>query len=146
MSVFTSHVTQVLTLAEGAITIRKLAPKHLAAAMRAAQAASLAGVREMGGIGVLKEMADLDDKDAKKDGPKPAINPLVLYDVVTLLEKGIVEWSYETKLSRESIEDLDAETQELLAREILQLTKPALFEAYDAEQARKNAAAPSTVH
>jgi len=46
------------------------------------------------------------------------------FDLGTLLESGIVEWSYETPLSLTAIEQLDERTAIWAAQAIIDLTKP----------------------
>jgi len=78
---------------------------------------------------------------------KALADPLTGFDRFVLAKKGLVAWNYDRPVSPEAIEDLDDETIDHLAREVLRLTKPALFhvEPGDAEDARKNASGSSTV-
>ena len=58
---------------------------------------------------------------------------------MTLLVKGIKAWTYSEPLTAESFEDLDEETQTALAREVLKLSRPKLFQtAAEAETDQKN--------
>ena len=138
-NVFTSLIAKVLPVPSDephTITIRKLAPKHLDAARKASQARSLGDLREMGGPAFLKELQAMQTAApaAVADGIKA--DPLLVFDRGTLLAHGITAWSYEQELSAASRDDLDETTAEWLAREILTLAKPSLFE--DAEVALKN--------
>jgi hypothetical protein len=145
MSVFTSRVTKDIPVGDQTVVIRKLAPRHLEKAAKEAQRKSLDDFKAMGGAAFLKEWQDVTDK--KPDAPDVAPDPMHGYDAVTLLESGIVSWTFTEKdaddkdvpvaLTRENIEDLDDETLTLLSREVLMLSKPSLFG--DQEAARKNA-------
>jgi hypothetical protein len=137
MSVFTSRVTKILTLPDGSVTIRKLNPKQLEQAAKASQQRAMADLSAMGGASVLKEMQAL--APAKDDAPATPSNPLMVFDRVTLLEKGITGWTLDAPVNVEAFEDLDEDTLNLLATEILTLAKPSLFQTADeAEAARKN--------
>lgn len=147
MSIFTSHVTKVLELASApgqSITIRKLAPKHLRESTLAAQKDSMQNLRDLGGTAFIRELQELQQSDKPPTEERP--DPLTLHHVPTLLKAGVVSWTLAEKVTTETLEDLDDELQEWLAREILRLSKPALFAAVDAEADRKNDAALSIVH
>lgn len=66
---------------------------------------------------------DLDDQ----------VDPLAQYDTFTLLRHGIHDWSYDEKLNDTTRAQLDEETSEWAAREILKLAKPELFADEDDE-------------
>lgn len=140
MSVFTSRVTKTIPIPhdDGAtVTIRKLAPRHLDQAAKEAQRESLEQLKAMGGPAFMKELQALGGDKTVQAATKA--DPLLLFDAVTLLEKGVTGWSYDAPIARESVEDLDDATLTYLAREILKLAKPALFQTEDeAEAARKN--------
>ena len=135
MSVFTSLITETLTVpgTSASVVIRKLAPKHLAEAQKAAQARAFADMKQTRDwLG-----DDLLDKLSASATPKegPA-DPLLTHDRMTLLERGIVSWTFEQPLGRESYEDLEDDTAEWMATAILKLAKPSLYAA--AEAATKN--------
>jgi len=136
MSVFTSRVTDTVPVADGAVTIRKLSPKQLQKAQKAQQVEAMADLREMGGPKFLKELQDAL-KDEKTQ--KAASNPLLRYDRGALLVAGIVAWTFDVRVGPDTIEDLDEDTQALLADKILRLSVPSLFHtAEEAEAATKN--------
>jgi hypothetical protein len=142
MSVFTSKVTKQLAVPNDAgqtITIRKLAPRHLEAAAKEAQRTAMAEFRDMGGAAFMQELAALKS-DKPEAAAAPAVaDPVGLFDRVTLLAKAITTWSYDAAIDAETLADLDEDTQAWLAREVLLLAKPALFQSEaDAETARKN--------
>lgn len=139
MSIFASLVTTVLDVPNDqgqSITIRKLAPKHLTLAISQStqtdQAARvMMGFLERGGAKADSGI-ELVRREVNKD-------PLLLFDRVTLIESGVVSWTYEQERCPSTYEDLDEATQTWLAREILRLAKPALFETpAEAEDALKN--------
>ena len=144
MSVFTSLVTTTLevpTDSGQSITIRKLAPKHLKAASRAAQMESLEDLKAIGGPAFLRELTALGaDETAQRETVKAAAkaDPLMTFDRLTLLEHGVTAWTYERALGPEALEDLDDETREWLAREVLKLARPALFAEDEGEAEQKN--------
>jgi hypothetical protein len=140
MSVFTSRVTDTRPIPhdpDQSVTIRKLAPRHLEAAAKASQLQSIADLKEIGGPAFLKELEALGDGDKKKAEDKAAEaakrDPLLTYDPYVLIAKGLKEWTYDAPLVAESFEDLDDVTRDFIAREILRLSKPALFQT-EAEQ------------
>lgn len=138
-SIFASFITKVVEMPgapEHTVTIRKLAPKHLSAAAKASQLESIAAFKEIGGAAFVKELQSMGGDEAVSRARSK--DPLIGYDRLTLLEHGIKSWTFEEPLSREFFEDnLDDDTLTTLAREVLQLAKPALFVA-EPEEARKN--------
>lgn len=65
-------------------------------------------------------------------------DPLTGYDRYALVRLGLVAWSYSTSL--EAIEELDDEAIDFIAREVLRLTKPALFQTPEQQETeQKNA-------
>ena len=139
-SVFTSRVTKTIPIPhdEGqSVTIRKLAPRHLEQAAKESQRQSFAELREMGGAAFLKELRSLNEDDIKT---ATARDPLMLFDRITLMEKAVLAWTYvDVERTRETFEDLDDDTQVLLATEILKLSKPSLFVTKTEEETeRKN--------
>jgi hypothetical protein len=142
MSVFTSKVTRTLNVPhdEGqTITIRKLAPRHLEAAAKEAQRTAMAEFRDMGGAAFMQELAALKSDKSEADAAPAVADPVGLFDRVTLLSKAVTAWSYEEAIDVDTLAELDEETQAWLAREVLTLAKPALFQSEaDAETARKN--------
>lgn len=72
-------------------------------------------------------------------------DPLLGYDRMTMVQAGLVAWSYETKpgkpkpLTTDAKADLDDEALDFIALEVLRLTKPGLFQTEEErEQATKN--------
>jgi len=145
---FTSLFTKTIAVSgdpDQTVTIRKLAPEHLERAMKTQQRRVVQDLREMGGLSVLKEFQDL--KQSPETAPEVVADPLLQFDRVTLLETGITAWTYEQQISRATCADLDEETAEYLAREILRYAKPSLFLAADEAHAeKKDAAGRSIVH
>lgn len=137
-SVFTSQVTDTVQIPHDAgqsAIIRKLAPRQLEKAGKVQRNAALADLRELGGAAFMKELQGLSDTSKQQ----AATDPLLQYDRVTLLEEGVLSWTYPEPAARESFEDLDDQTLEHLARAVLRLAKPALFQTIDeTESAQKN--------
>jgi hypothetical protein len=155
-SLFAYRVTKVLESIPGApgatVTIRKLAPRHLDAASKAQQMRSIEDLRQMGGPKFLKEWGEVkraaggDDAPVEKPATPPktddqviqdalAKDPLLAYDRLTILVKGIVSWTIEEVLPGpedpkrgELLDELDDDVQTYVATEILRLSVPRLFE------------------
>lgn len=140
MSVFTSRVSveiSVPTDPDARVVIRKLAPKHIDAAAREQQLQSIRDMQAMGGPKFLQELSSLSSAEQQQIVNR---DPVQGYDQAVLCQHGILSWSYDVKPSREAVDDLDEDTRYALAREILKLSRPKLFQsADDAEAARKNA-------
>lgn len=151
MSVFTSRITQRLQVPhdpDQAVTIRKLAPRHLDAAAVESYRQSLERTNLMGGMSAIQTIraltaetpkAEADGAAAAVAAATPAADPLSGYDRATLVAKSLVDWTYDAPTTMESVLDLDEETLDFLAREVLRLSLPKLF-LTDAQQeaARKN--------
>jgi hypothetical protein len=138
MSIFTSLVVDTIPVPGDpgqTVTIRKLAPKHLKAAMTASQRAALlefVELKRLGATEILTEIQALQADGAALAAARTA-DPLLLYDRTVLLQKGIIGWSYDRSHDDvEALEDLDDDASEAIARAILRLTKPSLFAAADA--------------
>lgn len=138
MSVFTSMVTDVLEVPQApgqSVTIRKLAPKHLDAARRAAQDRALAEMKHLQSM----EMGDFLDRVLSEAKAPSVVDPLAAYDRVALMVAGVTAWTFDAPVDRDHVEDLDEDTQDWLARAILRLSKPSLFQTEaEAEADRKN--------
>jgi hypothetical protein len=55
-------------------------------------------------------------------------DPLNGFDRITIVKAGVVKWDYPDRKLPHAIDDLDDDTLEALAIEILRLTKPAWFQ------------------
>jgi hypothetical protein len=80
-------------------------------------------------------------------------DPLTGYDRYTLARAGLVAWSYPGAINAvepptteyDAIRDLDDDAVDFIAREVLKLAKPSLFQSREEqEQARKNDIGSST--
>lgn len=104
------------------LKLRPLSWKQLDDARKARQReavkSSVEMTREMGP----ELMAQI--RSARTDAPAETApgDPLDAYDRATLLRLGIVGWSYEEPVSAEAIDDLDEETAEWAARELIRPT------------------------
>jgi hypothetical protein len=128
MSIFASYVTRIVPLpfdTPHEVTIQKLPAKALAAAREASIAASFAFVKTIGGTAMQKEIAGLADPDAVAERlAERQADPLRSYDRSTVLAKGVKAWTYSEPVTPDTLDDLDEEAAEFLAREILALTLP----------------------
>ncbi len=119
------------------VTIRKLSPTHLDAASKASQAAAMSALRDLGGAAAIREISALN-AETPAVAVESARDPLLTYDRLMILSAGVTAWTYERKLSREALEDVDEETATLWGRAILRLSRPAAFADWDAEFDQKN--------
>lgn len=147
MSIFASRTTQTIALpfdVPHTVTVQKLAGRHLQKAAMEKQVSAQAFVARMGGEAFRTQLAAVgDDKETAALVRKAQADPLNTYDRYVVLQKGIKAWSYDEPVSEQAIEDLDEEAVDFLARAILQLTKPGLFQtAAEVEEAKKNESAP----
>lgn len=142
MSVFTSSVQDTITIGDDSVVIRKLAPKKLREAARAAQLQAVEDFKAMGGAATLeafKGIGDKSDKETATAAPAP-VDPMAGYDAATLCVLGIVSWTYPVPVGTVAVDDLDEETLALIARAVLKLSRPSLFvTAEEAAAARGNA-------
>jgi len=127
-SIFASRTTRTIPIPfdpPHEVTIQKLAGRHLEKAKQESQLAASEFLKRMGGAGFQREMGNLGDP-AKVAAmvERAQADPLLRYDRLTVLEKGIKGWTYEEALSRETLEDLSEEAADFLARAILALTFP----------------------
>ncbi len=85
-----------------------------------------------------------DDEDQKK-GARKLIEERRYepdqFDTTELLLAGVASWSYDAKVSKLSIDDLDEETAEWAKREVIALTKPPTKE--EEKKAPGNSTTPS---
>jgi len=109
------------------MVLKKLSWRQLELAANVASDEAIKRTKKMGGD-VLVSLRKLwrDQKGEIESDPASK------YDRGTVLEVGIVEWSYDAKVNKESIDSLDEQTAEWAFREILDLNKP------HTEEERKN--------
>ena len=132
------------------VTVRKLTGRECDAAQEAHRGQFASG----GG----RSWALAFRRALEKGASDPAVlnalaDPLTGYDRFALVRSGLVAWSYpqsvkpvtvkdgtKPDLVVDAIDDLDDETVDFIATEVLRLTKPALFHATtaDARVAQKN--------
>lgn len=65
-------------------------------------------------------------------------DPLTGHDRYTLVQEGLVAWSYDRPIDKDAIADLDDDALDFIAREVLKLAKPGLF-AEQTEAEKKSA-------
>lgn len=132
MSIFTSLVSETLPVPGGSahtVTIRKLAPKHLAEARKVAQQAAVADMQQMrAALGAAFDDALKAADTSGAASAAKAVDPLLAYDRVTLMQHGVTAWTLAQPLGREAFEDLDDDAQDWLAGAILRLSKPSLYQ------------------
>jgi hypothetical protein len=126
-------------------TIQKLNGAAVEQAQAKHMASFVVGRNPRGWAGIFHEKLQ-QGTATNEDALKLIRDPLAGYDRLTVAKLGLVAWSYVDEASKEplpitsrTVEDLDDETLEHVATEILRLTKPRLFETVkEAETARKN--------
>lgn len=125
------------------VTIHKLSGKD----HDAAQFAHMSGVMTGRGRNWAQRFMQLaaSGRASEADANRILADPLSGYDRLTLAKCGIVGWScvdaagQPVPVTEKAIDDLEDEPLELLASEILKLTKPGLFQTpAEAEAAQKN--------
>ena len=131
MSIFASYVSKVVALPfdpPNEVTIQKLSGKHLAAARQAQIAASFEQVRTMGGAAAFQnDLAAIGESVSTAIAAEQAArkaDPMRQYDRGTLLAHGIKAWTYTEAITPATLDDLDEQAADFLAREILALTMP----------------------
>jgi len=138
MSIFASQTQQTVALpfdAPHTVTLRKLTGREV----ELAQAEHLRGVAS--GRGWAGRLQRILKNTATTDAEAGAVlaDPLHGYDRLTMCRAGMLAWTYPDPPTSERVADLDDETLESLATEILRLTKPALFQTpAEQEAGRKN--------
>jgi hypothetical protein len=139
-SIFANRITQTLTIPDTSetVTIRKLAPRHLEAASDAQMLKAMDRLGKLGGVNGLTALQKLQEKGGEKsaggthesDADKTA-DPMNGLDALTLIAKGVVSWTLDEPAEMAAFEELDEDTRDWLARAILRLTRPALFQSPD---------------
>lgn len=143
------------------VTIQKLAGRHLGKAEVAAQANWIETMDAKGGVKKQREVmkAFRDDPEPaveKTSEPEPEpepekpVNPLAQLDPYTVCRFGIKAWTYPESLFVDAdtqrvaaLDDMDQDSLEWFATEIMRLTKPRLFQTKDErKEAEKNDSAP----
>lgn len=156
---FASRTTKDIEVPGGHVTIRRLSYLQLEAAERATRKRAILALTELqAATAQMDSVAQVIAEAIKRreagaaaadtaagTGPATAAGPpdaLDDYDQRTVLISGLVSVTLGGKTDKFTdamADDLDEEVAPMLAREILRLTKPALFETPDvAEAAEKN--------
>jgi len=147
MSIFASQTQETISIPfdpPHTVTVRKLTGKEHEAA-QVAHRAGVAAVRPNMWSAYFRrviESATSTDGDVRA----AIADPLLGYDRFVVVKSGLLAWTYPEPMTR-TIDDLDDESVDFIATEILRLTKPALFfiSEEDAKAAQKetDAAPPS---
>lgn len=119
------------------MVLRKLSWRQLEKAAEIRSEKSATRMKNLGGD-VLTALNTANGADGAEEMKKAQADPLNTYDRGTLLEFGIASWSYPTDCTKEAKENLDDETADWAAREIVKLSKPEKT-AEQQEADRKNA-------
>ena len=132
MGIFASKTTATVGLpmdVPQTVTIRKLTGKEIEAAQVAHRGSILTDNAKAWG-GAFRRMLEKGANDPEV--LKALADPLTGYDRFVVLKAGLVGWSYGEKVDPAQVNDLDDESVDFIATEILRLTKPALFVAPEA--------------
>lgn len=97
--------------------LRRLSWRQLELAETVGSEEALKRVKKMGG----DMLASLQKMNKKTE---QVADPSARYDQGTVLEAGIVNWSYDAEVNKENIDNLDSETAKWAFDEILSLNKP----------------------
>jgi len=108
------------------LTIKRLAPGQLRLAAEAHTDKSLATFRRMGGAAFLAELKAMGDMGDKKEA---AVDPLEGHDADTLIQNGLIGWSYNVEFTPEHVALLDDATAAFAAQSVLDYAKNRLSEA-----------------
>lgn len=141
MSIFASRTqaTIPLTLDEPhTITIRKLTGRELERAQADNMKNVVAGRDGRTWSTSLRKVL-ANSLSSEADVKVAVADPLNGLDRFTVILAGLISWTYEEPVSVATVDDLDDDAAEFIARAVMRLTKPALFQT-EAEQetARKN--------
>lgn len=119
------------------VTIKRLGWRRLAEAATELAKSGMGYVRELGGPAVVKEFQALGGEENLRKAVEAAKtkDPLLAYDQRSLVLWGTVSFDGVEK-TPEAVDDLEQELAEAIARAVLRLARPALFET---EADEKNA-------
>lgn len=98
------------------IEVRPLSGRRKREAIKARQAAALQTMTELGSDTLAAIRAG---RESMADDAKDDVDPYAQYDQEHVLASSIVAWSYDVPVTPESIDDLDAPTQDYLFRELV---------------------------
>lgn len=160
MSIGSVVVLEVPGDAPHTVSVQRLNGRALERARQAAQFESVRVLKRMGGAAFQRELAATGERNPAAVATQIAIakrrvDPLTWYDRYVVLYKGIKAWTYPETLTvvdevnddgeKErripTIDDMfDDDQVNFLAREILKLTKPGLFQTADEAETEKKSA------
>lgn len=158
MSIFASRMQHTIALPfdpPHTVTIRKLTGREVDLSQAEHLKSLIAGRSPRGWSGAFQRIVAGLGKPA--DAETLLADPLEGYDRFVIVRAGLLAWSYPESVTPivkdgtngtrvDAIEDLDDEAVEFLARAILQLTKPQLFQTADeAAVARGEAPAAASI-
>jgi hypothetical protein len=103
------------------VTIKALSWKKLKDAQRAQQTEGIEFMRAVGAE--LLQALRAGDTATVKSIEEAQEKSITNYDRSTLLNKGLVSWTYDIELSSESIEELDEKTASFLAQAIFNFSR-----------------------
>ncbi len=149
-SIFASQTTDTVPIpfaAPHTATLRKLTGRELDKAQEVHLKNTIAGRWASHGWAAVFQRQLEKGIATNADAEKLLRDPLNGYDRHTLVNAGLIAWSFpEPALAPAAIDDLDDDALDWFAREILQRTKPSLFQTEDErEAARKNDSGAYTV-
>lgn len=92
------------------VELKELSGRQLRAVRKARLKEVLGDARDMG-----PELMETISKFSREDVEVAAADPLAEYDMDALLEAGIVAWSYEKPVGKDTIGQLDQKTERFIA-------------------------------
>jgi hypothetical protein len=119
------------------VTIQQLPGRHLERASQENYIEAQAYVTRLGGAEFRKQLQEVekDSGDVKAEIVKAKADPLNGYHKPTLIKFGLKSWTYDDPITEAAIADLTDEGEDFIARAILKLTKPSLFQTVEEAKA-----------
>jgi hypothetical protein len=131
MSIFASKNTKDIPIPGmngHTATIRKLKGKEFDESQSAHLASMVAGRSARGWS---QAFARVLTNGSEKDAQQVLRDPLKGHDRFVIVKAGLVKWTLAEELKPETLDDLDDESVEHFAVEIMRLTKPELFQTVE---------------
>jgi len=142
MSIFASCTQQTIPIPfdpPQTVTIRALTGREMDAAQAEHLKALVSGQTTRGWAALFKRRVSEGVVQTDADVQQELRDPLLGFDVYTIVAAGVVGWTYNTPVTPEALADLVYAAVDFFARQIMRLTQPSLFQtAEDAERAEKN--------
>jgi len=146
-SIYTRFVSETIDVRGVSVTIRKLAPAHLAEAAKVQTDEAQQEMRRVFdtlGEKLFEDMNRVTPESIEQYRSSVSADPVRAYDRVTLMRHGVTAWSLAgpdgpVPVTPDTLADLDDDAQTAIAGAILALSRPSLYQTEaEAEADRKN--------